>query len=145
MHGFMPHNDVHDMRLLLILTILLTGYTGLLRADSYEEASSALARGDQQQAVRIFKRLARQEDAASQYQLGMLYLFGQGVDQDAAAGIEWLKRAALNGDYLAANELGQIYMTGRGVAVDEAEAIRWVEQASRIAAQNEGVAEDGCE
>jgi len=141
MHYRYPLNK----HLLIGLLILFLGGPGVVFADGYEAAATALVQGDQQQAFRLFKRLARQGHVQAQYQLGLLYLSGEGVEQDQVQGIEWLKQAAQSGDYLATNELGQIYMTGRGVAVNEAEAIHWVELAGKIAAQNQGVAEDGCE
>lgn len=105
----------------------------------------ALDNGEHREAYRGFKRLAKQYHVEAQYQLGMLYLFGKGVREDAAQGIAWLKEAAENGYYLAASELGQIYLSGRGVDVDEQEAIKWLELATMIAEENEGEAEDGCD
>jgi hypothetical protein len=118
---------------------------GDLPAAEFEEAMDALTSGDHHEAYLGFKRLAKHDHVKAQYQLAMLYLFGKGVEQDTARGIEWLKAAAQNGSYLAANELGQIYLSGKGVEIDETEAIKWLELATTIAEQNKGEAEDGCE
>ncbi|MEW8030030.1 MAG: tetratricopeptide repeat protein [Candidatus Thiodiazotropha sp.] len=128
----------------LILALLVFVYGDLLAAD-FEDAMDALTKGEHHEAYRGFKRLAKRDHVKSQYQLGMLYLFGKGVEQDAGQGIRWLKEAANNGSYMAANELGQIYLSGKGVDVDEKEAIKWLELATEIAEQNEGEAEDGCD
>lgn len=114
-------------------------------AEAYDDAVAALADGEYRTAYRDFKRLARQDHPKAQYQLGMLFLFGQGVEMDVTQGVEWLKRAANNGSYLAANELGQIYISGRGVAPDEQEAVKWVELATRLAQENPAEADEGCE
>ncbi len=136
-----------SIRTLVTLLWLIAGAAlpAVSQADPYDEAMAALAEGEFRSAYRDFKRLARKDHTESQYQLGMLYLFGKGVTQDVEQGMEWLKRAAENGSYLAANELGQIYLAGRGVATDEQEAMKWLELATTLAAQNPGEAEDGCE
>jgi TPR repeat protein len=114
-------------------------------AASYEAAMSALEDGEYRAAYRDFKRLAQEDHPEAQYQLGMLLLFGKGVEMDLEQGIEWLKRAANNGSYLAANELGQIYISGRGVAPDEQEAKKWLELASQLAETQPDEAEEDCE
>jgi uncharacterized protein len=114
-------------------------------ADSFDDVNSALSEGDYRAAYRGFKRLAQRDHPQAQYQLGMLYLSAKGVEMDVAEGVEWLKRAANGGVYLAANELAQIYLSGRGVAPDEQEAMKWVELATKLAEQNSGEADDGCE
>ncbi|MCU7870892.1 MAG: sel1 repeat family protein [Candidatus Thiodiazotropha sp. (ex Lucinoma borealis)] len=134
-----------------ILMILRTGLflllavAGVAVADDFDDAMAAMTKGEHQEAYRGFKRLAKRDHVEAQFQLGMLYLFGKGVEQDASKGIGWLKEAAESGSYLAANELGQIYLSGKGVERDEAEAVKWLELATEIAEQNEGEAEDGCD
>lgn len=135
---------LNTLWLALVLTSLL-GMPVSVSADDYEQATAALADGDYRTASRGFKRLARDDHARAQYQLGMLYLFGKGVAMDTTKGLDWLKRAAGNGSYLAANELGQIYIAGRGVAPDEQEAMRWIELATRLAEESPGEADDGCD
>jgi hypothetical protein len=127
------------------LIALLLVAMGNLPAAEFEEAMDALTNGDHYEAYRGFKRLAKHDHVKAQYQLGMLYLFGKGVEQDTAQGITWLKTAAQNGSYAAANELGQIYISGQGVEIDETEAIKWLELATSIAEHNQGEAEDGCD
>jgi TPR repeat protein len=120
-------------------------YVAQAVADTYDEAVAALAEGEYTEAYRSFKRLAKRGHAQAQYQLGMLYLYGRGVAQDVQQGISWLKQAAEGYSYSAANELSQIYLSGQWVKRDEAEAVKWLELSNKIAAQNEGEAEDGCD
>jgi uncharacterized protein len=126
-----------------LLSIVL--FPLLVIADEYYDAMGALEAGEYRQAYRGFKRLAQRENVEAQYQVGMLYLFGQGVSEDAEQGIYWLGRAAHNGSFAAANELAQIYLAGRGVTANEAEAIKWMDLAKSIAEQDDSQAEDGCE
>jgi uncharacterized protein len=107
---------------------------------------TALTGGDYTSAYRTFKRLAKRGYPDAQFQLGMLYLHGQGTGQNTQQGVNWLKQAAEDGYlFLAANELGQIYLSGQWVERNETEAIKWLELASTIAEENEGEADDGCE
>jgi TPR repeat protein len=131
---------------LMMLGLLLALLSPLpVSAGEYEDAVAALTDGEYRQAYRGFKRLAQRDHVEAQYQVGMLYLFGQGAKLDTEQGIHWLERAANNGSYAAANELAQIYISGRGVPPNEAEAIKWMELATTIAEQDESVADDGCE
>jgi TPR repeat protein len=128
----------------LILSLLVL-VSGDLWGSDFEDAMDALVSGEHHEAYRGFKHLAKRDHVDAQYELGMLYLFGKGVEHNTAQGISWLKQAAENGSYGAANELGQIYLSGKGVTIDETEAIKWLELATKIAEQNAGEAEDGCD
>ena len=70
------------------------------------------------------------EDPSAQYNLGIFYQFGKGVqqsDRDAAA---WLLRAANNGHAKAQNNLSTFLFTGVGVKKDNAEAWKWLSLAA---------------
>ncbi|MCU7843958.1 MAG: sel1 repeat family protein [Candidatus Thiodiazotropha sp. (ex Monitilora ramsayi)] len=130
---------------LFLVLVLSIPFSSTVYADPYEDAVTALADGEYRQAYRGFKRLAQRDHIESQYQVGMLYIFGQGVEQNMEKGISWLEQAAYNGVYLAANELAQIYISGRGVEPNEEKAMKWVELATKIAEENEEAADDGCD
>lgn len=137
---------MQNMKIQLLIASLLYLLALQAIADEYDEAVAALSQGDYSVAARTFKRLAKRDHAEAQYQLGMLYLYGKGVEQDTQQGITWLKQAATEGyAYMAANELSQLYLSGQWVARDEAEAIKWLELSSAIAEENQGEADDGCE
>ena len=75
--------------------------------DSYaagpEEARKAYEAGDFATALREFNDLAAQGDANAQYNLGMMYAFGQGVIQDNVYAHMWWNFAATSGDSDAAS------------------------------------------
>jgi TPR repeat protein len=130
----------------LLLAWLLLSLAGGVSADDFDDGMTALTGGDYTSAYRTFKRLAKRDHPEAQFQLGMLYLHGRGTEQDIRQGINWLEQAAEDGYlFLAANELGQIYLSGQWVERNETEAIKWLELASKIAEENEGEADDGCE
>ena len=75
--------------------------------------------------VEAVRRAAQQGDTRAQYNLGVLYVLGQGVPQDDVEGARWLRLAADQGYALAEYNLGVMYDNGRGVLQDDAEATRW--------------------
>lgn len=57
-------------------------------------------------------------DVASQYNLGMKYARGDGVQQDYKVAAKWLEMAANKGDMDAQAALGVMYQKGQGVQQD---------------------------
>jgi TPR repeat protein len=98
---------------------------------------------------------ARSGDAEAQYEVGIMYLKGQGVEQDRDKAVEWLKSAAASGneqadsklarieeqeskfnelkgqakrgDLEAQYELAMMYLKGRGVEADGKTALRYLQ------------------
>ena len=62
-------------------------------------------------------------NAVSQYNLGLCYANGNGVEVDLAEAVRWLRKAAERGNVLAQCNLGWCYAEGVGVGKDMAEAV----------------------
>ncbi len=90
-----------------------------------DEGVAAYMRGDYATAVREWRPLAEQGDAAAQYYLGNLYRTGQGVPQDYAEAERWYRRAVEQGYASAQFNLGVIYDKGYGVPQDYVQAQMW--------------------
>lgn len=77
-------------------------------------------------AFELYKRAAELDHPESQYDLGFMYLLGEGCEKDVEKGLKFLKLSALN-NYPTANfSLRDIYEEGRfGVAKNKAESNRW--------------------
>ena len=71
------------------------------------------------------RRLAEQGDVTAQYNLGVHYSNGDGVQQDDAEAARWYRLAAEQGDADAQYSLGFMYATGDGVPENDAEAVKW--------------------
>lgn len=96
-------------------------------------------------------------DANAQYQLGLWYDIGRGVERDDPAAVRWYRRAARQGHRAAQNNLGHLLAKGEGAPEDDAEAVMWFHRAAEqgsSAAQfslgfhyynGEGVAPDAAE
>jgi TPR repeat protein/S1-C subfamily serine protease len=74
-----------------------------------------------------FRGLAERGHAGAAHAIGMGYLGGRPVKDEAEAGV-WFRRAAEKGHVMAMANIRWMYREGRGVAKDEAEADRWSRQ-----------------
>ena len=75
---------------------------------------------------------ARQGNAAAQFNLGLMYVKGQGgVRQDYAEAVKWYRQSAKQGFVLAQYNLGVMYGRGLGVRKDDTQAVKWYRQAAQ--------------
>jgi len=86
-----------------------------------EKGRDAANRGDYTTAWREWKPLADRGDAEAQYNIGLMYLRGDGVSQDLQEAKNWLERAASNGHQKALWELNS---SGSNYRRDYAHATR---------------------
>lgn len=70
---------------------------------------------------------ARSGNLHSQYHLGELFYFGQGVQRDFHRAFDWYRRAALQGHTEAQYNVAHMYDTGEGVERDPVQALAWYE------------------
>lgn len=100
-------------------------------------------KGDDAQAVRLWREAAEKGNAAAQYDLGWAYKNGRGVAQSDIEAVRWYRLAAEQGYADAQFALGWMYENGRGVAQNDIEAVRWyrlaAEQGHALAQYNLGV------
>lgn len=96
----------------------------------FQEGLDAYMRGDFKVALPEFESLARQGNAAAQYNLAIMHHKGQGVPQDSLIAIQWYRNAARQGHPGAQHNLGVMYGRGDGVNVDVEEAARWFHRAA---------------
>jgi TPR repeat protein len=99
-------------------------------AGPFEDGAAAYVRGDYATAIRLWRPLAEQGDAAAQNELGFAYYNGQGVPQDYAEAVKWYRLAAQQGYADAQFNLGLMYSYGKGVSQDDAEAVKWYRKAA---------------
>jgi len=118
--------------------VLVSAFAAPVAAGTFEDAVDAHARGDYAKALRLIRPLANDGDASAQFNLGLMYTTGQGVQQDNAAAALWFRKAAEQGYALAQSNLGTLYLYGRGVTQDDTEAVMWFRKA---ADQGDAVAE----
>jgi TPR repeat protein len=124
------------MRRILLALVLATTLTTAAAAGPFEDADAAYQRGDYATALRLWRPLAEQGNAPTQYNLGFMYSSGQGVPQDYAEAVKWYRLAAEQGSANAQYVLGIMYANGRGVPQDYAEAMKWCRLATEQGSAN---------
>lgn len=78
------------------------------------------------EAARLYRKAADQGDAKARYNLGAMYREGQGVPLDNAEAVRWFRKAADQGDARGQFNLGVMYRDGQGVPKDLVQAKLWV-------------------
>lgn len=91
----------------------------------YDEGAAAFIRGDYEVAWKEWLTLGERGHQSAQYNLGVLYSIGLGVDQDDVEASKWFRRAADRGLPAAQMRLGTAYLEGKGVPEDLKEAYFW--------------------
>jgi len=79
---------------------------------------------DEKLAIVWYQKAAEQNYPAAQYNLGIQYLKGNGVEKDIAKAIPWYTRAAERGSADAQFNLGVCYDKGEGVSPDIETAVK---------------------
>ena len=75
-------------------------------------------------------KAAKQGDANAQYNLGVMYYHGKGVEQDYFKAREWYEKAVKQENADAKLNLSVMYYHGKGVKQDYSKAKDWYEKAA---------------
>jgi len=75
------------------------------------------------------KAKAEARDADAQFNLGVMYYQGLGVEQDFKEAVKWYQKAADQGFATAQSNLGFMYRQGQGVEQDFKEAVKSYQKA----------------
>jgi len=86
------------LRATLTALLMLVATAGAAVADQFKDAGAAFQRGDYATALRLFRALAQEGDAAAQTVLGLMYDEGQGVPRDYTEAAKRFRKAADQGD-----------------------------------------------
>jgi TPR repeat protein len=103
---------------------------GGAQAGPFEDGVAAYDAGDFETALVLWRPMADQGDARSQYNLGVMYREGQGVTKDGVQAASWFRLASDQGAVLAQFSLGDIFKNGEGVPQDDAQAVHWYKLAA---------------
>ncbi|UWZ83173.1 tetratricopeptide repeat protein [Occallatibacter riparius] len=73
-----------------------------------------------------YRLAAERGHSDAQYNLGFMYILGEGTEADVDEGLQWIHRAAMQGDWSARRLLADLYRNGYyGVPRRIGEAERW--------------------
>lgn len=86
---------------------------------------TAYEAGEYESAARIWRELADQGNTVAQFNLGISYQKGLGVEQDTAVAFHWFRRAAEHGHGGSQYNLGVMFANANGVERDYVKAYLW--------------------
>ncbi len=86
--------------------------------------------GAQETAFAEERRKAEQGDAGAQFNIGLSYRIGFGLQKDDVEAAKWLRKAAEQGFAAAQWHLGLMHHYGEGVPKDDGEAVKWHRKAA---------------
>lgn len=115
------------MKRLYVFTLLLLSILNNNAAFSadFQKGVEAFHNEDYAGAIKEWAPLAEKGDARAQYDMGLLYHTGLGVELDYQVAIMWYQRAAERQYAPAQFNLGSMYDNGEGVPQDYKTAIKW--------------------
>jgi TPR repeat protein len=96
----------------------------------FEEGVTAIEANNMPLAFEEFRESAEQGHNDSQFNLGLMYERGIGVEKDEQKAIAWYRKTAEQGNSNAQFNLAVLYENGRGSAVDFAQANHWYRAAA---------------
>jgi uncharacterized protein len=80
-------------------------------------------------AIQWYRRAAERGHSDAQYNLGFMYVLGEGVQSDQEEGLRWLRLSAAQGEGAAMRLMADLYRNGyHGVPVDPLQAADWDRQ-----------------
>jgi hypothetical protein len=94
------------------------------------EPYDAYIHKDYATAFSLFRPLAAQGNAKAQTAIGLMYLRGEGVEQNDTEAEKWFRKGAEQGQGKADLMLGFMYFQGRGVTQDYTESMKWYRKAA---------------
>lgn len=121
-------NRLKSLRIYLVIGLITGTHTG--HAD-YEAGVNAAFAGDYDTAFQEFSLAASEGLDLAQYNLGILYFTGRGVEQDFEAAFKWTESAALQGHLAAQFNLATLLYEGRGTPRDRDQAVIWFTTAGK--------------
>jgi uncharacterized protein len=98
--------------------------------NAYDLAKLALAAESFTVALKLFTFAATNEHHMAQYQLGLMYQYGQGTPKDDTQAAHWLLKAAENGVAEAQSNIALRYELGQGVPISADKALHWAQKAA---------------
>ncbi|NCB39375.1 MAG: sel1 repeat family protein [Erysipelotrichia bacterium] len=108
--------------LLIVIAIMLCSSAF---CDEWEDAKAAHEKGDYATSIKLFNKLAEQDNFGAQFFLGDAYHKGKGVSKDMKEAMKWYLKAAQQGFENAQFIVGVLYLKGEDVPQDYEEAYFW--------------------
>ena len=105
---------------------------GTLKPDAYLRGFQALEQRDYKTALYYLSLFAANGDTKANYNLGLMYREGLGVEKDDVQSLSHLIEAAENGHMLGNYAVGVAFLTGKGSHIDAKAAIHYLTEAALL-------------
>lgn len=99
-------------------------------AEQFKQATALVKKGDKAGA-KAMQTLADNDYTPAQYNMGVMYLTGNGVSKNQSQGVKYLRKAADRGHTKAASTIGAMYLQGQGVTRNAGQARRYLTKAAQ--------------
>src|SRR5689334_11769770 len=111
----------------LMILLLIVGCNSA--ADLYNEGYSYYNKKQYHETLRLWRKAADAGSVDAINGLGLLYLYGQGININYEKAMAYFQIAVKDGSNAAMNNVGYMYDKGLGVKEDNTIAIKWYQQA----------------
>jgi TPR repeat protein len=91
----------------------------------YNQAVALYEKGNYDDAIEKYKASAERGNVSAQWDLGVIYQNGRGVDIDYKEALKWFTKAAKNGDKYSQFNLGYMHYSGQGTPINKAKSFKW--------------------
>ena len=118
----------HLQRIFLFCVVLAAPAVSF--AGPLEDGHDAFDAQRYDEAYRLWQPLAEQGDSDAQYNLGLLYMNGLGVEKNERTALMWFTRAGQQGLADAQYNAGVMFYTGKGAYPSQKTAVEWWELAA---------------
>ena len=112
--------------------IILSLSSSTVFATDLDDGFKAFTAGNYEQALRLWLPLAEKDNDKAQYNLGILYQKGLGVEKNPKTAFIWYKRASANGNTDAMYNLGIMYDHGKVIYRSPKDATKWWIKAAEL-------------
>ena len=118
--------------IVIVLFFICTAFVGVAKADAYSRGFEALEQKDYKTALYFLSMFAANGDARANYNLGVMYREGLGVEQDDIEALTHFISAAEDGHMLGNYAVGLAFLRGRGSDVDAEAALFYLKEATLL-------------
>lgn len=109
--------------LLLFLSLFIP--LCVLADDDYDRGETLYEQGRYAEALKAFGRSAHAGNSDAQYQIGLMFMEGQGIKANPKDAAYWWRKAAQNGHASSQYEIARCFEMGTGVQSDLRIAAEW--------------------
>ncbi len=111
--------------LVKLFFIWLLLFSNIIKASSFDEGLIFSQKSDFKNAFLKWYPIAKEGNKDAQFQIGLMYSFGNGVKIDHLESIKWIKLAGNNGNRTAQLFLGDAFFDGKNILQNFVEAKKW--------------------